>query len=77
MRWIAETVKRWIGSSSVPTGFAIFPRDISQPPRRWAERFFNVQRWSEMSAGGHFAAMEEPDLLAEEIRAFFRPLRAA
>jgi pimeloyl-ACP methyl ester carboxylesterase len=75
MTWIAETVKRWVGSSSVPAGFAIFPKDISQPPRQWAERFFNVQRWTEMPAGGHFAAMEEPDRLVADIRAFFRPLR--
>jgi len=73
--WIAEAVKRWLGSSSVPAGFAIFPKDISQPPRQWAERFFNVQRWTEMPAGGHFAAMEEPERLVEDIRAFFRPLR--
>jgi microsomal epoxide hydrolase len=76
MTWIAETVKRWTGSSTVPAGFAIFPKDISQPPRRWAERFFNVQRWTEMPAGGHFAAMEEPERLVDDIRAFFRPLRA-
>ena len=77
MTWIAETVKRWVGSSSVPAGFAIFPKDISHPPRRWAERFFNVQRWTEMPAGGHFAAMEEPERLVDDIRAFFRPLRTA
>lgn len=75
--WIVEMVKEWIGSSSVPAGFAIFPKDISQPPRSWAERFFNVQRWTEMSSGGHFAALEEPERLVDDIRAFFRPLRAA
>ena len=41
------------------------------------ERFFNVQRWTEMPRGGHFAAMEEPELLVEDIRRFFRPLRTA
>ncbi len=50
---------------------------LSHPPREWAERFFCVQRWSELPSGGHFAAMEEPALLAAEIRAFFRPLRSA
>jgi hypothetical protein len=40
-----------------------------------SERFFNVQRWTEMPRGGHFAAMEQPDLLVADIRAFFRPLR--
>jgi pimeloyl-ACP methyl ester carboxylesterase len=45
------------------------------PPRSWVERSFNVQRWTHMEHGGHFAAMEQPQALAEEIRAFFRPLR--
>jgi hypothetical protein len=40
-----------------------------------AERFFNVRRWTEMPRGGHFAAMEEPELLVEDLRAFFRQLR--
>ena len=55
---------------------ALFPREISRPPREWAERSYNVRRWTEMPRGGHFAALEEPQLLAEDIRAFFRPLRA-
>ena len=42
---------------------------------RWAERAFDIRRWTRMPRGGHFAALEAPDLLAEEIRAFFRPLR--
>jgi microsomal epoxide hydrolase len=75
MRWISETIKKWIGSSDVPAGFALFPKDLVPPPRHWAERFFNVQRWTEMPRGGHFAAAEEPELLAQEIRAMFRPLR--
>ena len=45
------------------------------PPREWAERAYDVVRWTEFPRGGHFAAMEEPELLAEDIRAFFRPLR--
>lgn len=60
---------------NVPVGFALFPKEISLPPREWAERRLHVQRWREMPRGGHFAAMEEPELLAEELRAFFRPLR--
>jgi len=59
----------------VPTGCAIFPREIIKPPRAWAERVFNVQRWTRMERGGHFAAMEEPRALVEDVRAFFRPLR--
>ena len=76
MRWIMEKAKEWIGSSKVPTGFAVFPKDSSRTPREWAERFYNVQRFTEMPRGGHFGAFEEPQLLAEELRAFFRPLRA-
>jgi len=76
LTWMVEAFKQWTGSSDVPAAFALFPKDISQPPREWAERFFNVQRWTEMPSGGHFAAMEEPELLAKDIRAFFRPLRS-
>jgi pimeloyl-ACP methyl ester carboxylesterase len=61
--------------TEVPTGIAMFPKDILAAPREAAERFFNLQRWTQMPRGGHFAAMEEPQLLAEDIRAFFRPLR--
>lgn len=77
MTWVKEMVKGWLGSTtSVPAGFASFPADLLPPPREWAGRFFNVQRWTEMPRGGHFAALEEPELLAQEIREFFRPLRA-
>lgn len=58
-----------------PLGVAVFPAEIPLPPRSWVERCFDVQRWTHMPAGGHFAALEQPELLAEEIRAFFRPLR--
>jgi microsomal epoxide hydrolase len=61
----------------VPTGCAIFAREIVRPPRVWAERLYNVQRWTRFERGGHFAALEEPALLVEDMRAFFRPLRAA
>ena len=44
-------------------------------PRAWAERAYNIRRWTEMPAGGHFAAMEEPAALAADIRAFFKELR--
>jgi microsomal epoxide hydrolase len=62
-----------------PSGFAVFADsyrpDSARPPRELAEHFFNITRWSRMPRGGHFAALEEPQLLAEEIREFFRPLR--
>jgi pimeloyl-ACP methyl ester carboxylesterase len=77
LRWMIEKAKEWAGSSRVPAGFALFPRDISTPPREWAERFFDVRRWTPMPRGGHFAAHEEPKLLVDELRAFFRPLRSA
>ena len=59
----------------MPAGFAIFPKDIGRPPREWAARFFNVARYTELPRGGHYAAFEEPELLAQELRDFFRPLR--
>jgi len=59
-----------------PTAFAAFPADIAPaPPREWIERAFNLRRHTIMPSGGHFAALEEPGLLVEDIRAFFRPLR--
>lgn len=62
------------GLSKVPAGFAMFPADITPPPRERAERRWNVIRWSEMAAGGHFPAVEEPALLAKELRGFFAAL---
>jgi pimeloyl-ACP methyl ester carboxylesterase len=60
-----------------PVGLALFPKDIGGiPPRRFAERTLNVQRWTEMPRGGHFAALEEPELYARDVAEFFRPLRA-
>jgi pimeloyl-ACP methyl ester carboxylesterase len=64
------------GRIEVPTGYAAFPREIIRPPRSLAERTYTtLQRWTVMSRGGHFAAMEEPDALADDVRAFFRQLR--
>jgi pimeloyl-ACP methyl ester carboxylesterase len=58
-----------------PCAIAHFPKEILFPPREWVERGYNVQRWTEMPRGGHFAAMEQPYLLAEDIRVFFRAYR--
>ncbi|EWY37675.1 hypothetical protein N825_16620 [Skermanella stibiiresistens SB22] len=64
------------GTVDVPTGYCQFPTEILRPPRSMAARVFtDIQRWSVMERGGHFAAMEQPDALAAEIRAFFKPLR--
>ncbi len=63
---------------TVPTAYAAFPGEpiAREAPRSWLERAANVQRWTVMPRGGHFAAMEEPQLLVDDIRAFFRPLRS-
>jgi pimeloyl-ACP methyl ester carboxylesterase len=61
----------------VPSGFSLFPADLLRPPREWLERTANVVRVTEPPRGGHFAPFEEPELYAEELRAFFRPYRAA
>lgn len=87
--WVTET----IGSSvrtyfdnepqkleplpAVPAAFAAFPKDLNPPPREWVERRVHLQQWTEMPRGGHFAAMEEPELLAEDMRAFFSRFRAS
>jgi pimeloyl-ACP methyl ester carboxylesterase len=67
LTWMNEGVKSWTGSSKVPEGHQSFAGRT--------ERFFNVQRWTEMPRGGHFAAMEEPELLAEDLRTWFRTFR--
>jgi pimeloyl-ACP methyl ester carboxylesterase len=69
--WIMQPGQR----IDVPCAMARFPKEISQPPREWAERFYNLRQWTEMPRGGHFAAFEEPALLAQDIRTFFWPLR--
>jgi microsomal epoxide hydrolase len=62
----------------VPTGYCQFPAEIVRPPRSVAARLYtDIRRWSVMQRGGHFAAMEQPEALAGEVRAFFRPLRIA
>ena len=62
----------------VPTACAIFPKELlAWPPRSYAERIYNVKQWTEMPRGGHFAAMEEPELLIDDIRKFARNLAFA
>ena len=88
--WVTETITsssriyyesghtpptRPVGYIDVPTGAAIFPEEIRFAPRRWAEARYNIVRWTLMPHGGHFAALEEPELLVDDIRAFFRGLR--
>ena len=60
----------------VPTAAALFPAELlSWPPRSYAERIYNIKQWTEMPRGGHFAALEQPDLLIEDIRTFARSIR--
>ena len=60
----------------VPTAAALFPAELlAWPPRSYVERLYNISHWSEMPRGGHFAALEEPELLIDDIRAFARTFR--
>ena len=62
----------------VPMAYAAFPREIRRPPRSIAAGMYtDIRQWTEMPKGGHFAAMEQPDALARDVRSFFRPLRAS
>lgn len=65
------------GGKQSPMGFALFPKEINVPPRAWVERGMGraLTHWTEMPRGGHFAAMEQPELLVEDVRKFFRGLR--
>ena len=67
-----------LGTITVPTGVALTTEAIQHPPRERAERSYaDIRRWTAFPRGGHFIAAEEPRLLAEELRAFFHPLRQA
>ena len=59
---------------AVPTGVAVF-NEKNRPPRGLAEPYYNITRWTEVDDGGHFPALENPEVLVDEVRAFFRPLR--
>lgn len=75
--------RRWTGVHDrlpvveAPTGVAVFPNELVLMPRAVAERNMNLRRWTIMPQGGHFAPAEQPEALIEELRAFFRPLRAS
>jgi epoxide hydrolase len=74
-------VNEWISGSGadtvdIPVGCSVFPRELQRPSRRWAEkRFTDIRYWNEPARGGHFAAFEQPELFAEEVRSFFRLVR--
>ncbi|ONI75261.1 epoxide hydrolase [Actinosynnema sp. ALI-1.44] len=80
-------VGAWFGASSgdtadmldtvdIPAGCSVFPKEIPRPSRRWAaRRYTDIRYWGEPERGGHFAAFEQPELFAREVRAFFRLVR--
>ena len=71
--WISGTVTDTV---DVPVGASIFPHELQRPSRRWAERrFTDIRYWNELDRGGHFAALEQPGLFVDELRAFFRLVR--
>ncbi|WP_174291088.1 epoxide hydrolase family protein [Sphingomonas bacterium] len=59
-----------------PVGVLQFEHDVMPQPRKWAEKYYNLQSWKTMDKGGHFAPIEAPDALVDDVRAFFRTLRA-
>lgn len=61
---------------TVPTGVARYPKEVVRFPRSWVERQYNVTHWVDMPRGGHFAAMEQPELFVEDVRSFFRTVRS-
>jgi pimeloyl-ACP methyl ester carboxylesterase len=63
------------GTIGVPTGIANYPAEITRMPRHWVEHRYNVVHWTEPPRGGHFAAMEVPDLFVDDVREFFRTVR--
>ncbi|WP_163758217.1 epoxide hydrolase family protein [Mycobacterium botniense] len=63
------------GRVELPTGVAVFPKEILPAPRSWCEPNYHITRWTAMPRGGHFAAFEQPELFVEDIRAFFTDVR--
>ncbi len=71
--WFTEATADTV---TVPTGCSVFPKEIPRPSRRWAaRRYTDIRYWNEPERGGHFAALEQPGLFVDEVRAFFRLVR--
>jgi pimeloyl-ACP methyl ester carboxylesterase len=64
-----------MGKIEIPTGIALFAQDILLPPKEWTVKNLNIVQWTEIPRGGHFTAMEEPDLFVEDICKFYRQLK--
>ncbi len=75
LHYESAAIKRQKKPCPVPLGIAVFPYDLFLPVRRLAERQYTIIHWTEFDRGGHFAALEAPDLLTEDLRAFFRRFR--
>ena len=58
----------------VPTAAADFPKDLYHAPRAWIAQQYNLKQYSEFESGGHFAALEEPDLLVDDVNKFFKTI---
>ena len=71
----AHGMRDRVRAVDTPTALAVFPRDHTQPPRSWAERTYNLTRYTQMPRGVNFAAHEEPELLASDLQEFFADLR--
>jgi hypothetical protein len=76
MRQVSAIITQSVSDTiRVPTGCSIFPKELQRPSRRWAERrFTDIRHWNELDKGGHFAALEQPELFVAELRAFFGTL---
>ena len=74
--WESFGRRRATRTVTVPTGVAVFPKEIITPVRRWMEpNFTNIRHWNEMPKGGHFGAFEQPELFVRDVRTFFRMVR--
>ncbi|HKY91931.1 MAG TPA: alpha/beta hydrolase, partial [Nevskiaceae bacterium] len=71
--WV-PTHDRW-PRVEAPTAVAVFLKEVFLAPRKWAEQYYNLKRWTVFPSGGHFAPMEEPQAIVGDLRAFFRTLR--
>lgn len=72
---IGPTRQQPMPKVTVPTAAAMFPKEIFQAPRAWAAAQYNLQQWSRFEVGGHFAAMEQPEALVQDVRTFFANFR--